>query len=134
MLEITKLLRSHGITPTVQRMKIATAMFDKPQHLSADQVLELTNREGKRVSKATIYNTLGLFAKKGLIRELVIDPQRTFYDSSTHNHHHYYNPETQELFDVEPGLLDIKLAGELPEGVEIDKLEVVVHLRSSASA
>ncbi len=65
-------------------------MLSKPQHLSADQVMALANASGRQVSKATVYNTLGLFAEKGLIRELVVEPTRSFYDSSTHSHHHYF--------------------------------------------
>ncbi|MES9885087.1 MAG: Fur family transcriptional regulator [Sedimenticola sp.] len=130
--EIVRQLRSHGITPTSQRIQIATVMLSKPQHLSAEQVMELANGEGKQVSKATVYNTLGLFAEKRLIRELVVDPARSFYDSSTHSHHHFFNPETQELSDIPDGELDLQmLPKRLPPNTEIDRIEVVVHLRSS---
>ncbi|MES9855772.1 MAG: Fur family transcriptional regulator [Sedimenticola sp.] len=130
--EIVRQLRSHGITPTSQRIQIATVMLSKPQHLSAEQVMELANGEGKQVSKATVYNTLGLFAEKRLIRELTVDPARSFYDSSTHNHHHFFNPETQELSDIPDGELDLQmLPKRLPPNTEIDRIEVVVHLRSS---
>ncbi|MES9900894.1 MAG: Fur family transcriptional regulator [Sedimenticola sp.] len=129
--EIVRQLRSHGITPTSQRVQIATVMLSRPQHLSAEQVMELANGEGKQVSKATVYNTLGLFAEKGLIRELVVDPTRSFYDSSTHSHHHFFNPDTQELTDIPDGVLDLHLPHQLPPNTEIDRVEVVVHLRSS---
>lgn len=134
MRDIVQLLRSRGITPTSQRIRITSAMLAEPQHLSADQVLQLANREGKRVSKATVYNTLGLFAKKGLIRELVVDPTRSFYDSTTHVHHHFYNPLTQELSDVEEGEIEISLPKTLPPGTEIDKVEVVIHLKPIKSS
>ncbi|MES9904777.1 MAG: transcriptional repressor [Sedimenticola sp.] len=128
--EIIRRLHSHGITPTAQRIQIAAVMLSKPQHLSADQVMALANGEGRQVSKATVYNTLGLFAEKGLIRELVVDPSRSFYDSSTHSHHHYFNPETQELTDIPEGELSLQLPRRLPSNTEIDKVEVVVHLRN----
>lgn len=130
---MTKLLRSHGITPTAQRVKIASAILARPQHLSAEEAMQLSNETGKPVSKATVYNTLGLFARKGLIRELIVDPSRTFYDSSTHTHHHFYNPVTQELSDIDEELIQISLPENLPENTEIDKIEVVVHLRSKTS-
>ncbi|MEJ1354752.1 MAG: Fur family transcriptional regulator [Candidatus Sedimenticola sp. (ex Thyasira tokunagai)] len=130
--EIVRQLRSHGITPTSQRVQIATVMLSRPQHLSAEQVMELANGEGKQVSKATVYNTLGLFAEKGLIRELVVDPTRSFYDSSTHSHHHFFNSETQELTDIPDGVLDLHLPPQLPPNTEIERVEVVVHLRSSS--
>jgi Fur family iron response transcriptional regulator len=131
--DIALLLRSKGITPTAQRVKIASAMLARPQHLSAEQVLELANQDGKRVSKATVYNTLGLFSRKGLIRELVVDSTRSFYDSSTHTHYHLYNPDTQELMDMESDLVKVETPTELPEGAEIDKIEVVVHLKQKNS-
>ena len=124
-----RLLRDHGITPTAQRVKIAMVLMERPQHLSADQVLARTNVTGKPVSKATVYNTLGLFTRHGLIQELTVDSSRAFYDSSTHGHSHFYNPETQELTDIPAGQLQLSLPETLPEGTEIDRVDVVIHLR-----
>ncbi len=129
--EISALLRRRGITPTSPRVKIASALFARPQHVSADQVLALSNETGKPVSKATVYNTLGLFVRKGLIRELIVDSSRVFYDSSTHPHFHFYNPETEELSDVGSDQVAVTLPTELPPGTEIANVEVIFHLRSS---
>jgi Fur family iron response transcriptional regulator len=131
---VIKLLRSRGITPTSQRVKIASALFEKPQHLTADQVLLMVNQEGKKVSKATIYNTLGLFSEKGLIKELNVDSARAFYDSTTHNHYHFFSEESQELWDIQEGDLDIKLPENLPPGTEIDRVETVVYLRKKSDS
>ena len=128
--EISRRLREHGVTPTAQRIQIAAALFARPQHVSADQVLALTNEGGGRpVSKATVYNTLGLFARKGLIRELLVDPARVYYDSSTHPHSHFFNLETQELSDIDPTQISVELPTILPEGTEIAGAEVIVYLR-----
>lgn len=127
--KIVQLLRSHGISPTVQRVKIASTMLARPQHLSADQVLSLTNRTGRPVSKATVYNSLGLFARKGLIRELFVDPERAFYDSSTHPHHHFYNPETQEICDIDESAIQVNLNAAPPADTEISGVELVVQIR-----
>jgi Fur family iron response transcriptional regulator len=128
--KVRKLLKSKGIAPTNQRVNIAMTILEKPQHLSAEQVFEASNaRSDTPVSKATVYNALGLFARSGLIRELRVDPDRVFYDSSTHPHHHYYNSETQEIFDIDPGQLTVQLPQELPPGMEIDSVDIVVHLR-----
>lgn len=127
--KIVQLLRSHGISPTVQRVKIASTMLLRPQHLSAEQVLALTNQTGRPVSKATVYNSLGLFARKGLIRELFVDQERAFYDSSTHPHHHFYNPLTQEICDIDPEQVHINMNAQPPAGMEISGIEVVVHLQ-----
>lgn len=127
--KIVQLLRSHGISPTVQRVKIASTMLLRPQHLSAEQVLSLTNQTGRPVSKATVYNSLGLFARKGLIRELFVDQERAFYDSSTHPHHHFYNPVTQEICDIDPEAVQVNMNALPPADTEISGIEVVVHLR-----
>ncbi|MET0084067.1 MAG: transcriptional repressor, partial [Sedimenticola sp.] len=76
-----------------------------------------------------VYNTLGLFTRKGLIRELVVDSSRSFYDSSTHNHHHLYNPQTQELVDLSDQQIEIPEIQGLPEGTEVDRVELVIHLK-----
>ena len=90
--EIAARLRTHGINPTSQRIEIAQALFLRCEHLSAEEVFALVNGESARVSKATVYNTLGLFAARGLIREVIADPARIFYDPNTAPHHHNPRP------------------------------------------
>ena len=102
--DIASQLRKVGITPTQQRVQIAEILFARPQHMSADQVLALVNRDGPTASKATIYNTLGLFARKGLVREVIVDPSKVFYDSNTTVHHHFFNVDTGELTVIPPGV------------------------------
>ena len=89
--EITKRLQDKGVSPTQQRLEIAQILFARPQHLSAEEVLNIVNAQAPLVSKATVYNTLGLFARKGLVREVIVDPTKVFYDSNTTEHHHFYN-------------------------------------------
>ncbi|HAJ91139.1 MAG TPA: transcriptional repressor, partial [Gammaproteobacteria bacterium] len=94
--DIAGMLRNHGILPTQQRLMIARVLFDHVRHYSADQVMTSVNDGRDRVSKATVYNTLGLFARNGLVREIIVDPTRVFYDPNTTNHHHFYNVDTGE--------------------------------------
>lgn len=94
-------LKEKGISATRQRIQIAQLLFAKPQHLSADQVLEQVNQEDSTASKATIYNTLNLFARKGLVREVIVDPSKVFYDSNILEHHHVYNMDSGTLTDIE---------------------------------
>ncbi|MFN2310387.1 MAG: Fur family transcriptional regulator, partial [Gammaproteobacteria bacterium] len=89
--QVIERLRSHGITPTQQRVEIAQVLFARHQHLSADQVLTQVNAHDASVSKATVYNTLGLFAEKGLLREVIVDPAKVFYDSNLDPHHHLFH-------------------------------------------
>ena len=95
-------------------------MLDKPQHLSAEQIIDRLRDTGSGVSKATVYNTLNLFAERGVVKECMVDPVRKFYDSSTHPHHHFYNVDTGDSVHVdfhaaayEPGSVDdIWIAGD----------------------
>ena len=132
--ELSDLLRGHGVNPTAQRMDIARLMLSRKTHLAADEVFRLVNLGGTHVSKATIYNTLGVFAEKGLIREVVIDPTRVVYDSNTAPHHHFYNVETGELTDIESHTMLVDGLPPLPQGTEMEGVEVVVRLRSTTTA
>lgn len=99
---ISDMLSVHGIRSTRQRVAIATQMFEKEQHLSADVILEWVNNDltTATVSKATVYNTLKLFVERGILKEVAIDPQRTIFDTNTHQHHHVFNVDTGELRDI----------------------------------
>ena len=123
-------LRNAGITPTAQRLEIAGVLLGKPCHLSAEQLLQKLRAAGSRVSKATVYNTLNLFSRKGIIKEVAVDPSRLFYDSTTSRHHHFYNVDTGELADIKPDSLEITRMPELPEGMEAESVEVVIRIRS----
>ncbi len=127
-------LQAAGIGPTSQRLRIAEVLLSRPRHLSADQVLAEVNRETALVSKATVYNTLRLFTEHGLVREIVVDPNRIFYDSSTEPHHHFYNTDTGELTDIPADGVKISGLPPLPEGTETEQVEVIVRLRQSPPA
>ncbi len=130
--EVVDLLRSHKITPTQQRVEIAQILFSKPQHLSAEQVLSLVNQQQPVVSKATIYNTLGLFTEQGLIREVNIDSTKVVYDSNTLPHHHFYNLDTGQLTDIESRNVRIGQLPSLPEGTVAEGVEVIIRIRNVA--
>ena len=97
---IVTMLQQHKISPTRQRVEIAEFVFKQPQHLSAEAILEGVTAAGNRVSRATVYNTMGLFAREGVVKEVLIDRERVFYDSNTDVHQHIYNVDTGELTDV----------------------------------
>ena len=135
--EIIRLLNDHGIQPTQQRVLIALVMFEKPQHLSAEQVLDAVNQDEStdsrsNVSKATVYNTLGLFARKGIINEVIVDPSRIFYDSNTLPHHHFYNVDTGVLTDIDRTQVELSRLPELPAGTEPAGVDVIVRVKTAA--
>lgn len=131
--ETTDLLRQHGITSTLQRVEIARLLLSKRQHLSAEQVLDKVNQSGNIVSKATVYNTLRLFAAKGLAREIIADPNKMFYEPQTNNHHHFFNVDTGELIDIEPGYVELDSLPQAPEGFKHAGVDVVIRLTKDSS-
>lgn len=131
---MAELLRQHGINPTHQRIEIAYAMFSRQEHLSADQILAIVNVKHSETSKATVYNTLNLFLKKKLIREVIVDPTKVFYDPNTHEHHHFYDTVTGQLTDIDSA--DFKITGlpKLPEGMVTEGVDIIVRIRPQAAA
>jgi len=132
--EASRRLRDYDILPTQQRLQIAQVLLTCDQHLSAEQVLELVNASGSRVSKATVYNTLGLFAQKGIVREVNVDPSRVFYDTNNSLHHHFYNVDSGELLDIDPSQMPMDPLPEAPEGSVVESVEVIVRIRSKTAA
>ena len=127
--EIAGMLREHGITPTHQRMEIALVLFERRAHLSADQILTMVNARHAETSKATVYNTLKLFLRKKLVRELIVDPARIVYDPNTTPHHHLYDIASGQLTDIPAG--DVRVLGlpPLPPGVEAEGVDIIVRTR-----
>ena len=124
------MLQHHKISPTRQRVEIAEFLFQRPQHLSAEKILDGVTDAGKRVSRATVYNTMGLFASKGVVREVLIDRERVFYDSNTKVHQHLYNVDTGELTDIYDAEIDMVTEPELPDGVRIIDTDIVFKVTS----
>ena len=128
---VKDLLQQCGIAPTQQRRQIAQILFARSQHVSAEQVLERVNQEGNVASKATEYNTLGLFARKGLIREVIVDPSRVFYDSNPTAHHHFFNVDTGQLEDIEAQQLIVQNLPAPPAGTELESVDIIVRVHSA---
>jgi len=126
-------LKQAGVTPTQQRVEIGQILFAKPQHMSADQVLSVVNMAGPLVSKATIYNTLGLFARKGLVREVIVDPSKVFYDSNVSDHHHFFAIDSGELIDIEGDNIRLENMPALPAGTEAEGIDIVIRVRKTTA-
>ena len=126
--EVVKLLQDHDITPTRQRIEIAAFLFQREQHLSAENILAEVNSSSHRVSRATVYNTMGLFTSKGLVREVLIDRDRVFYDSNNAKHHHIYNVDTGELSDIQDELVNVTGLPELSGDVRVIGTDVIIKV------
>ena len=127
------LLLAHGITPTRQRIEIAGVLLLEPRHLCAEQVLAEANRAGAAVSKATVYNTLALLARRGLVREVIADQTKVFYDSNTAAHHHFYDTETGRLIDIPEEDIDLGRLPAPPAGKQIEGIGVIVRIAGKSS-
>lgn len=128
--DIRRKFRDHDILPTAQRLEVAEVLLREPQHLSAEQIIDALRRNGSRIAKATVYNSLNLFSKKGLVREINVDAGCKYYDSTNHLHHHFYHVETGELTDIPQEELGIVKIPPLPAGTEQDGVEVVIRIRN----
>ena len=123
-------LREKGISPTAQRVEIARLLFTRHEHLSADEVHQLVNKDLPAVSKATVYNTLGLFVEHGLIRQVIADPSRVYYDPNTAPHHHVYDVATGQLTDICLEEVQVKGLPAMSPGVQLEGVDVIVRVRS----
>lgn len=128
--DIHGLLREYRITPTQQRVQIASFLFSRPQHVTAEQVLQGAKAIGAHVSRATIYNTLGLFIKKGLVKEVIIDRDRVYYDSNNRFHHHIYHVDSGELEDMDPRNIRIQHQAGLENNVKVIGTELILRVTS----
>jgi Fur family iron response transcriptional regulator len=126
---MTARLVEHGVRPTAQRIQIAMLVLDRPCHFSAEQLLSSLRRTGSGISKATVYNTLSLFCRQGLVREVAVDPTRLMYDSTTRPHHHFYNTQTGELIDIHSSELRVSRLPMLPKATEAESVEVLIRVR-----
>jgi Fur family iron response transcriptional regulator len=131
--QIQDLLEKQGIQATSQRMLIAELLFARDQHLTAEQIIQTLAERGTDVSKATVYNTLNLFAAKGLVKPLQVDPERGLFDSNMRPHYHFQVEDTGELIDVPPGDLEFARLPPLPPGTESVAVDVVIRVRKQGS-
>jgi len=122
-----------GIRPTAQRVRIASLLLSAPQHLSAEQILANLRDAGARVSKATVYNTLNLFASHGLIRLLSVDGTRAWFDSNVDAHYHFHDTSSGALIDVPVPEVEFSRLPPAPPGTEVAGIDLVIRLRKKAS-
>ncbi len=129
--DASSLLRQHDINPTPQRIRITALLKSKCVHMSAEDVYLAINRKGKYlVSKATVYNTLGLLSQHGVVREVIADPGKVFYDPNTEPHHHFFDVTTGELVDIDASRVRVTGLPALPPGATFEGVEIIVRLRS----
>lgn len=134
MPEIEVKLRHYGLRPTRQRVALGDLLFAKgDRHLTVEELHEEAIIAGVPVSLATVYNTLHQFTEAGLIRVLAVEGAKTYFDTNTSDHHHFFVEGRNEVLDVPIGNLEIGNLPEPPEGMEIAHVDVVIRLREKRS-
>lgn len=127
---LTAVLRMAGLRPTRQRVALAQLLFSGPhRHISAEQLHAEANGSLVNVSLATIYNTLHQFRSAGLLREVAIDASRSYFDTDTSDHHHFYLEDEQRVVDIPTSAIEILGLPEPPEGTKITHVDVVVRVK-----
>jgi len=127
--EAQSILERHGVRATTQRIRVAEVLLTAPRHMTAEQIIMALRLSSRRISKATVYNTLKVFVAHGLARQIYVDPERCVYDSTMTPHHHFQNLDTGEMIDIRPDELAFAKMPPLPPGTEIAGVEVVIRLR-----
>jgi Fur family iron response transcriptional regulator len=127
---LEKRVRDAGLRPTRQRVALAQLLFAKgDRHLSAEELHEEALAAGVPVSLATVYNSLHQFTEAGLLRILAVEGTRTYFDTNTSDHHHFYIEGENRIFDIPHVPVSVVNLPEPPEGMEIANVDVVVRLR-----
>jgi Fur family iron response transcriptional regulator len=121
------------LRPTRQRVALAEILFGGAhRHVSAEELLAEANAAKVNVSLATIYNTLHQFRSAGLLREVAVDASRSYFDTDTSDHHHFYLEDEQRVIDIPASSIVIQNLPEPPKGTSITHVDVVVRVRKGA--
>jgi len=122
-----------GLRPTRQRVALADLLFAKgDRHLSAEELHEEALTAGVTVSLATVYNTLHQFTEAGLLRILALESSRTYFDTNTSDHHHFFIEGENRVMDIDHGPVTVSNLPEPPEGMEVANVDIIVRLRPKA--
>lgn len=128
--EIPSVLRQHGIQPSAQRVAVAEYVLETEEHPSADIVFARVRQGFPMLSRATVYNTLNLFVKKGLLRELVLAEGRVVFDPKLESHHHFIDERTGEIVDIPWDAVKVSRVEAL-KGYDVREYQVVMRGRRS---
>jgi Fur family transcriptional regulator, iron response regulator len=126
----TDKLRKAGLRPTRQRVALAQLLFTRgDRHVTAEGLHEEAVAAGVPVSLATVYNTMHQFTAAGLLREVTVDGTRTYFDTNTGDHHHFYCQDDGTLMDIDGATIDVAGVPSPPQGAKVDRIDVIVRLK-----
>ena len=123
-------LENNGVRPTKQRMVLAKLLFEKgKRHVSAEDLYTEVRKEDRRISLATVYNTLKQFTKLGIIREVVVDQNKSLYCTNRRNHYHLYIEDEGKIMDIPLKNIDLNIPS-IPACLQLHNIDVIVRIRT----
>ncbi|MEN6541327.1 iron response transcriptional regulator IrrA [Parvibaculum sp.] len=128
-------LREAGLRPTRQRLALGRLLFDGgDRHVTAEALHEEAQAAGVSVSLATVYNTLHQFTEAHLLREVVVDSARTYFDTNVSDHHHFFLENSGSLMDIDGNKIAITGLPQAPDGTDVARVDVIVRLQGTPRA
>jgi len=126
-------LKTGGLRPTRQRLALAELLVGDGmnRHVTAESLYALSSDAGEKVSLATVYNTLRAFCDAGLMNEVVVDGSKSYFDTRTDDHPHFYWEDSHTLTDAPAEELEIASLPQVPEGMAVARVDVVIRLRKA---
>lgn len=125
----TATLRKAGLRPTRQRIALARLLLDgRDRHVTAEELHGEAQKAGTDISLATIYNTLNQFTESGLLREVVVETGRSYFDTNTDYHHHFFHEDTRKLEDIPAHEVSLAQLPQVPPGTEVQRVDVIVRV------
>ena len=126
-------LREAGLRPTKQRIKICEILFDREEtfHFTINDLVKKISKDlNQKISLATVYNTVHFFEKKGYLKEISINSDKSYFDTNTSSHHHFYDEDTHELIDCDENDVDSVQINKNITGKKINSVEVLIRVAS----
>jgi|TARA_B110001454_G_C12612232_1_gene389210 Fur family iron response transcriptional regulator len=130
--QVIDVLRGSGLRPTRQRLALAKLLFDGDhRHVTAEILHAEALEAGVPVSLATVYNALHQFNKAGLLREIVVEVGRSYFDTNNSYHHHIFNEDSRELTDIEAGQINLTGLPEIADGQKVSRVDVILRVKNN---
>jgi len=130
----TERLRASGLRPTKQRLALCKILFDRKEtfHFTIEKLKQIAERENKKkISLATLYNTVHAFKKMRYLKEISLKGNKKFFDTNTRNHHHFYDEDSSELIDIKNENVSIKNLPNAPDGKKVKEIEITIRVANN---
>ena len=128
-------LRSSGLRPTKQRVVICKILFDRKEtfHFTIDNLKKRIEKDTKsKISLATVYNTVHAFKNNGYLKEISLQGNKTFFDTNSSSHHHFYDQDTGDLMDIKNGDIHVSKLPSAPKGKTIKEIDVTISVANNS--